>query len=235
MSGEPAILGRIREAVEAVVPPADAARVLLDALGRWGPRVPVDVEEVGAFVEGPLTAALGTRIDAARTLRILRSVDEILANAAAPTQQHRAPSDPAPEDRAPFLDEATATIARTDAGPVPVLVVAGGRALAARLRLAMGPERIASVSRHDRAGVLDAVRGEPLLVIVDGTDVPRLSPDELSAALLTSPAHRIAWGSDTPYGRRFLELCDRDARACAAVRIADGMDVILDLIASRRG
>lgn len=235
MSSEPAILARIREALESVLERAEAARVMLDALGRWGPRVPSDVAEIAAFVEGPLTAALEGHADDAAMVQLLVRVDEILATAAAPTRQHRVEPEILIDVEGEWPDERTADLPLAIGAPVPVLVVAGGPGLASRLRTALGIEQIAVVTRGEREGIARALEGDPLLVVVDATDVPRVAPEELLEVLGTGAAVCAVWGIDLPYGRRFAELCERARRPHVAVGIADGMETLLDLVTSRRG
>lgn len=233
MSGEPAILGRIREALESALPPGQSALVLLDALARWGPRVPADVDELAAFAESALTEALGRRVDAARTLRVLRAVEEILATAAAPTQEHARPDG---ASRPAFADEAATDTLEIVAAPVPVVVIAGGRTLASRLAAALGPERVDVRTARDDASIARALGAGPLIAIVDGTDVPAISPEALFARLeASSPrATRIVWGSELPFGRRVSALAERSERPWSALRLADGMGSMLDLVLARR-
>lgn len=134
-----------------------------------------------------------------------------------------------------WRDERTEDLALAIGAPVPVLVVAGGIGVASRLRVGLGMDRIAAVTRTDLEGVERALAGGPLVVVVDATDVPRVSAEDLVSALAPGRAVHAVWGVDMPYGRRFVELCARAHRPCVGVRVADGIEPIFDLISSRRG
>jgi hypothetical protein len=232
---EPAILARIREALEAALPPRDAASVLLAALSRFGPRVPSDVRELTAFAEGPLVEALRQRVDASRTRKILRAVEEIVATAAAPTRPHeRPPSREGSVSTPGWRDESTAAVP-VSLDAVPTSIVAATPSFGARLRAALG-DRVEVLPGATLPQIEEGIRRGALVVVIDASDVPPLRPEELVAALAPAPATtlRAVWGSDLAYGRRFAELSDASGRPCAGVRLGDGMEAILDLVLSRR-
>ncbi|MDQ3035159.1 MAG: hypothetical protein M3Y87_22325, partial [Myxococcota bacterium] len=91
-------------------------------------------------------------------------------------------------------------------------------------------------SAGDRAAVERALRAGVVVVIVDATDVPAITDDDLLAALAaTSPSTvRVVWGSELPYGRRVVELVSRSERPCTGLRLSEGMEPILDLVLARR-
>ncbi len=189
--------------------------------------MPSDAIELASFVEGPLLSALRDRVDPSCTRQVFGAVHEILATAVAPTQTHRVPRT--------WADEATASVSVLDA-PVPVLIIASGPRLAVRLNAALGPDRVHVRSKGTRVAIEDALPDGVLVVIVDATDVPLIRPEEL-LDVLQGAAHDmtlVVWGDDLAYGRRVLDISRRMNRACSGLRLADGMESMLDLILSRR-
>jgi len=133
-----------------------------------------------------------------------------------------------------LLEERTGNIPVAIGAPVPVLVVAASAGTASRLRVALGMDRVAAVTHGDLEGVERALAGAPLVAIVDASDVPPLSAEDLALALAETRAVRAVLGVDLPYGRRFAEQCERAGHSYVGIRVADGLEPLLDLVASRR-
>ncbi|UJR81554.1 hypothetical protein [Sandaracinus amylolyticus] len=231
---EPAILGKIRETLEATLPSRDAARVLLDALAEWGQRVPSEIEEIESFVAVPLRDALRARLGDAHAKRVMIALEDVLATASAPTEEHTIPVDLS-EIPDVWVEEETHDLPVLDA-PVPVLVLAGRGGLAMRLAAALGPERIHARAAASGAAIDRALATPPVVVITDASDVPAVAAEELFWRLsrLPSSVTAVVWGSDLVYGARLAELASHSGRAIACLRVVDGFDPVLDLVLARR-
>lgn len=226
---EPAILRAVREALEQELAREDATYVLASALGAWGPRVPVDVDEVRDFLGGPLASALGARLPASRALRVVRSLDALLDNAELTTAAHTI-VDESPERGDSPTQETPVAIGE----PVPVLVVAGGRGLTLRLAAQLRDAALLE-QRGDEAEITRVLARLPLVVLVDASDVPELSPERL-LALVESRAPGalvVLYGQELPYGRHLLEAAMRRGRELSAITTAEGVEAVRDLIRAR--
>jgi hypothetical protein len=225
---EPAILRRIRESLATELSESAAAQLLLEALARNGTRVPSDVTEVSEFVHGPLAALLSRRVPPELALRTLRELDELLASAAEPTQEHTV-VDPI-DDEGPSTD----TVAVVSSA-VPVLVASRTRALGERLLAALGADRIEVTTRTHALSIRDALEARPLVVVVDASDPPDITPEDLARLLDEAPfSTRATWATELTYGRRFVDACERAGKSCTGARVSDGLGPIADLVASRR-
>ncbi len=245
MADEPASVRLLREALEEVLSPARAAAVVFDGLEAWGHRAPVRAEELSAALRGPVRDALLRRLEPARVDEVIQKLAATLATAEAPTDVHPALGEPGPdidveidvdEDlatnplRTAFPEEHVTLPVRRRAAPVPVLVLAGTGAFAARLRLALGAERVAPRTQLDLTGGADLL-GAAAVVVVDATDIPPLDPEALGRALSGLPRECIpaVWGADLPFGRLVTE-----AAGTRTVTIArrDGIEPLVDLVRS---
>lgn len=227
-----AILERLRETLEGALPRADAANVLFAALGRFGPRIPSDLSELAGFVRGPLRDELAQRMQPRTLARLLADLDELLANADAPTADHAIPIEV--ETPASWLDEPSTAPVRAVNGPVPVLVIARSGSLAARLRMALGDSAIDVETRGDRVGVERALGITPVLAIVDARDVGSIPLEVLADALTNARATTsIVWGSDSPYGRDVIDAVRARGVELGGVATSEGVGAILDLVISR--
>jgi hypothetical protein len=235
VSSEPAILAKIREALEIELLSRDAPRVLFEALARYGTRVPQGEAEVALFASGPLTEAIAARAEPERARRALRRIEELLSVASAPTSTRERldpterrpstpPTDAAATSRVPVFREA-----------VPVLVVSRTSLLASRIRAALGGGRVEASAESTLAGVAAVVERGGSVVIVDAMDPPDETADDVADVLVASDhvATIAVWGVERPYGRRVVERCERAQRTSAGMRASEGFDSILDLISSR--
>lgn len=224
---EPAILGRIREILEASLAPREGARVLLEALARWGPRVPSDLDELTAFAAGPLRESLCARVDTARAMRVLGAIESVLDTASVPTQEHDIPI--------VWEDESTHEV-RALHEPVPLLVVASRGALADRLDLSLGPDVVDARTEGSPARLERWLGGAPAVVIVDASDPIGMPADALYARLVRLPASTtiVVWGSDLEYGYRLAALAEHGGRSLVTLRTGDGLESVLDVVLARR-
>ena len=86
------------------------------------------------------------------------------------------------------------------------------------------------MSLADAARELDRLLQAPVL---RGRWPDGLTTDDVLAALGGAGPHTtlLVWGSDLAYGRRFVQVAEAAARACSGLRLADGMESMLDLCA----
>jgi hypothetical protein len=224
---EPAILRRIRESLATEISEGAAASLLLEALAKHGTRVPMDVDEVSDFVHGPLAELLTRRVSPELALRILREIDVILESARIPTQEHTIVEE---YDEGPNTDTLTVV-----SSAVPVLIASRTAALGQRLVSTLGADRIEPTTRTHEASLREALEARPLLVVVDASDPPAISPEDLARLLDEAPfTVRAVWASELTYGRRFVEACERGGKPCVGARASDGLGPISDLVSSRR-
>lgn len=245
MHGEPASVRILREALESVLSQAAAAAVVFEGLSAWGERVPSDATELREALEGPIREALTRRLPAHEAAELVRALVLALATAEATTDVKNAvdvdlseldertderPTTPRPR----FPNERSTRGLPTRTGPVPVLVLAGTRSFAARLRLAVGAGRVAPTQVRDLEGLRGALAAAAALVIVDATDIPPVDPDTVVRALaeVGSGCVPVVYGSDLPFGRRVAQaLASRRVRAVTIAQ-RDGIEPIIDLVRS---
>jgi hypothetical protein len=217
----------VREKLESVLAPALAQSALFEALAEAGGRPPTSRDAVVALIEGPLCKALSRRLDAedldALVKEIVETVERVFA-AAPPLAKGR-----------PRELEITLEITRGK-GAVGVLVFSGSDDLAARLEVALGPDRVAARTCTNRNEVESLLRGNvPPILLVDSVDFPPIEPVELAELLASAPRGtvRAIWGADLGYGSVVLgELVERRAPATPLDR-REGIDPLLDLVRSR--
>ena len=233
-----AIVEKLRETLERAMPRQQAATAMFTALARWGPRVPADEIELTGFVRGPLKDELARTLDRATLARMVRELDEVLANAAAPTADHAIPVelDVVVDDVPPrWPEERTTASIRAIDGPVPVLVIARSGSLASRLRMSLGEHAIDVEARADALGVERALGAAPVIAIVDARDAGTTPVDSLADALARATrTTAIVWGTDSPYGRSVVEAVEARGGAITGVATSEGIGAILDLVISRR-
>lgn len=253
MSRELASIRLLREALEAVMPPARAAGVLFEGLGAWGERVPVTGEELRSALDGPIRAALAKRLPPEQVDGVVTSVRDALTTAEAPTDVHPVLPDPDAttgkhrrlaerEDettRVPTADawpdeQTTIEIQAHPGGPVPVVVLAGSESFAIRMSLALGPERVVATAIASLDALAPHLR-DAAVVVVDATDVPDAAPLEVSRALSRLPQDCVpaVWGGDLPFGERVAQALGDAGQRCVAVSTEEGIDPLVDLVRSR--
>lgn len=226
----------LEESLEAHV----ASTVLFEALGAAGPDVPHSLEEVLWVVRGPLREALARRLDGEQVRLLLERIEALLAP---PTEE----PDPRVEEATTVelsLDElaesstrgdATASVPTADA--VRVLVFASGSGFARRLELALGERRVHAVHVESPAALSAALEdGPPAVVVLDATDFPTIDGNQVLSALTSLPRTTacVLWGTELPYGKRFLAAAEAHDRPWVTLALREGIGPLLDLIRSRR-
>lgn len=133
-------------------------------------------------------------------------------------------------------DRVTGRIAIIRSGPVPVVVLARGSALANRLRVLCNAER-ASIEETADPGTLERAAGDgPLVVVVDAVEAPDATPDAVVAALAHAPPHAqiVVWGEARAYGKELSLLAELAGHGVVALYEEHGVGPMVDLILSRR-
>ncbi len=228
-----AILERMREKLEEVLPRPDAASALFSALSRWGSRIPASDSELTSFVAGPLRDELSHRLQTLPLKRVLAGLEDVLATAGAPTADHEILIE---VDASPtWRDEASTAAMRSISGPVSVLVIAFTGAFAIRLRAVLGDDVIDVEARADLPGIERALATDPVLTIVDALDETTIAVDLLADALVRATRTKtVVWGSELPHGRRVIDAADVRGLELSGVATDEGVGAILDLVVSRR-
>lgn len=233
MSVSAAIIERLRESLEEVVPRSVAASLLFGALARWGPRIPTDHAEVAAFVRGALRDELADRLKAQPLAPVMRALEEILATAAAPTADHEIPIEI--DVPVTWREEKSTKAMRSIAGPVPVLVIAATTAFALRLKLALGDAVIDVETRAHLPEILRALGQAPALTVIDAKDPTPMAIEHLADTIVhATQTTTVVWGSDNAYGKRIIDAADARGVQLAGIATSEGIGPIFDLVTSRR-
>jgi hypothetical protein len=132
--------------------------------------------------------------------------------------------------------EVTAKFA-IQAKAVAVMVVASGLILEKRLAAALGPVRISPFT----VGILERFEREahnrkPPVVILDATDFPPISAEDIAAAMSTLPGTTVKaiWGIDLPYGRSVSDTLKALGVTPTPFDRQEGLEPLLDVVRSRR-
>ncbi|RLB46303.1 MAG: hypothetical protein DRJ42_27975 [Deltaproteobacteria bacterium] len=222
LEGESGLL-LVREVLESAIESTTASAVLFDALEvDPSEHLPRSVDELFAFVRGPLRLVVGRRMKDG-------DPDQVIADIEAAIQSTL-------EGRPPRSLAGGATLEiHVGTGPVRVLVLSKSSGVAIRLRASLGglqinvanaatPEEAAEV-----AGALD-----PEVVVIDAL-APVGGVDEILDYVQTLPATTttLLWGEEQPIGRQ-IELRAVERRVnLTTVERAEGVDPVLDVIRSR--
>lgn len=119
---------------------------------------------------------------------------------------------------------------------VPVVAVAATesleRSLRGELRQSFSCRTVRSDAELRKAAFSDA----PLLVIVDASDPPRSDVRALAIAIQKLPNNvvTVIWGSERRFGTTLLAALEGTKARLVRVPKSEGLDPLLDLIASRR-
>ena len=236
----------LREALEGVVSRTLVTPILFEALEPYGNLLPTGADGLLDMVRGPLAEVVSRRIGGVEADEVVRRAERLIAAARggldAPKQSaaaseplralSTAPPPPTGRDR-----DATALVP-TARDAVTVVVVASGGGLAMRLTAALGSRRVAPVVRGSLVSIRDQVAGNdaPNILLVDATDFPPITADELGLAMRRGPSTmiRAIWGADSPYGRGLVAAAHAGALSVLALERAHGVDPLLDLIRSRK-
>jgi hypothetical protein len=202
--------------------------VLFRALDARAGVIPHSAQEWTTFIRGALRAALAERegIDADA---VVAAIEGALGG------QHAV-------EIAVDIDsgEPSETLAMPTSRnkPVSLLTVAATEALAMRLVVVVGLDRVRPMWVSDEAALRKATfAAQPLLVLVDGSDPPAIAPEALASALRGMPdtVVRVLWASDLPGARPFAAAFASAGVDATPLDKREGVEPLLDLILSRLG
>lgn len=214
VTDEPAVIGILREALEAELPDGAASRMLFAALSAWGGRVPGTFVEVLDVVQGPLRQVLAAELGLARARAVVRTLENRLRFSEMPTGLV------ATMPRGAFEEPPTATIPRAS-GPVSLKVIAKTPTLAALVVSVLGPARV-------------TVSDDPAILLIDASDPPDAWPADLE--LRARQAHlTVIYGTDLAEAASLTERLRADGVGYLGFTTDHGAAPILDLIRSRAG
>lgn len=222
----------MRETLEGVVEPGVATSVLFESLSRWGRGVPKGPEQVLELVRGPLRELLERRIgpEAEPALATLIAQLEQIAHGDEDLEVEIDLEEPEAPDQAMTAQMQAVTM------PVVVLVVAGYREFATRLAMALGRERVHTIT----VGDVEELRrttfsANPQIVVVDAAQPAAIRPADLARALMGLPDRVISfvWGEETSYGRELRVRAEQLEAAMLYLDRTEGIEPLLDLVLSR--
>ena len=217
----------IRDALEARVEPALAAKVLFEALDKPDAgEVPQDVESALRFARGPLARTLAHRVGEEAAVLALADLEERLTSGSSTAPSGRPPSDTELETRAVSGAE----------GMVKVLIVSRNRHLVERLGVALGPHRVAATSVSDLETMAQLGGAlAPDVIIVDGQNGADIEPADLAQALSppTDSQLVLVWATDQPWGSAVSKALDEGSLGHVEVPRSEGVDPLLDYLRAR--
>ncbi|MEZ4337399.1 MAG: hypothetical protein R3B82_12320 [Sandaracinaceae bacterium] len=220
----------MRETLEGVVEPSVATSVLFESLSRWGRGVPKGPEQVLELVRGPLRELLERRIGP--------EAEPALATLIAQLEELVGSDDLEVEIDLddPEADQAMTAQMYAVSVPVVVLVVAGYREFATRLVMALGGERVHTLT----VGDIEELRrttfsANPQIVVIDAAQPAAIRPADLARAILGLPDRVISfvWGEETSYGRELRVRIDQLGASTLYLDRTEGIEPLLDLVLSR--
>jgi hypothetical protein len=228
----------LREALEGVISPGLVTPVLFEALEPYGTLLPAGAEGLLEMVRGSLADVVARRVGHAEAGAVVQRVEQMLRMSMTTALGESAPEPaaaPAPRSGRERDNTALVPLARE---AVSVLVIATGAGFATRLGAVLGEHWVApfvdNSAQSIRARLL--AHTSPDVVLVDATDFPPVTPDELAAAMTAGPptVARALWGVDLPYGRSLSVAAAAAGLPLIAIERAHGVEPLLDLIRSRR-
>jgi len=214
MSGEPAQIRVLREAVEDTVPGSVASAAMFAALSKWGPRVPASFLEVVDLVRGPLAEELAARLGAERAAQLVKTLEQRLSLAEQPTGTVSA----APRAR---FEEVPTTSMPKASGPVRLRVITGSPSLATLIVSSIGATRV-------------ELSDAPDLLLLDAHDAPESWGAELERAAHDATTV-VVFGADLSAGEAVGKRLRSANVAFVGFESEHGVAPILDLIRSRAG
>jgi hypothetical protein len=245
----------IRESIERLLDPHLASVVLFEALHEYseGEELPSGMDELSAFLRGPLMNVLEARLSRAEAEAVIPTLEEALAATLETAGGRisfpeldiivtdseppgRSSSIPAPQN--PSLSPTMPPPPMEESEqPLSLLVVAAGKRLMFRIRAAFGSHRVTVTSSRDRSAIRQALAADlpPELVIVDGQDIPELSPVDLSVDLAghAQALLVVVWAADQPWGHGVVQSLERQRVSCAPVPRSAGVEPLLDYVRAR--
>lgn len=223
----------LRRALEEALEKHIASTVLFEALGAAGNVVPQSSEDVLRVVRGPLREVLSRRLETDAAAGLLARIEELLV-----------PVEPATLELSldELVDETrggpdATVLTPTEDRAVHVIVLAATQGFSARLQMTLGEARVAAVWAKDAARFKELIaKRAPAIVLVDGTDVPRVDARELLRIFAPLPVTtaRVVWGAGLPYARSVAELLGEDRAGWVILDLDEGISPLIDLVRSRR-
>lgn len=226
----------LRESMEGLLVPDLVARAIFDALGEYGGNLPQRGKDLKTFVEGPLSRTLMRRVDQATRLAILdrlRPIVEAIIQSEIPPPSAVVPRVSIPAAPSSGFDQLPTERRLTQSHPC-VLIVAGGRSMQVRLRLAVGATLEASTVRNAVEVHAAILAKAPRLLLVDATDPADVPARELARALSRGCVDSlvVVWGSTRPAGAELLGRLSDVAPPPLGLEEAEGVEPLLDLVRS---
>lgn len=222
LEGESGLL-LVREVLESAIESGTASAALFDALEvDANEHLPRSVEELIAFVRGPLRIVVGRRAPGSDPDRVIADIEAAIQS----TLEGR-----------PRRGAAGATLEiHVGTGPVRVLVLSQSSSIAVRLRASLGglTIRVASAATTAEAAEVTASL-RPEVIVIDALH-PVGEVDAVLDFVQTLPATSttMLWGEEQPIGRQ-LELRAVERRLnLTTVERSEGVDPLLDVIRSRQ-
>jgi hypothetical protein len=214
----------VRERLESVLSPSVAGAALYEALEQVVVP-PASAAATVAFVTGPLTVALTSRIgDEAQPLvdEIIRALKPALSQSGSSGQWTR--------------QDTTLEIPLSRDAALMVLVVSASEAMATKLEGTLGTSRITAAGVRSLGGLrraLDAIA--PGAIIIDATAAPQLEPADLAALISTLPRAvlRVIWGAELPFGAGCAKEIARLGGHAALLTQKEGIAPLVDLLRAR--
>lgn len=208
---EPAIIGVLRECLEAELP-GQASGALFRALSRWG-YAPQRFVELVDVIHGPLREELAASVGDAQSHALVKRLEERLRMSEMPT------GDVGPAPRARFEDAPTRTL-RRERGPLPVQVVAQTKTMAILISTALGPDRV-KPSR------------EPRVLLFDLSDPPQAWDPTLQHVASRADV-TLLYGAEVEGARDLEEWLVEGGAEVRTLTSDHGMAPILDVLRARQ-
>ncbi len=226
----------LREAMEGLLVPDLVARAIFDALGEYGGNLPQRGKDLKTFVEGPLSRTLMRRVDEATRLAILerlRPIVEAIIQSEIPPPAAVVPRVAIPAAPSSGFDQLPTERRLTQSHPY-VLIVAGGRSMQVRLRLAVGASLEVSTVRNAVELHAAILARSPRLLLVDAADPADIAARELARALSRACVDSlvVVWGSTRPVGADVLSRLSDAAPPAIGLEEAEGVEPLLDVVRS---
>ncbi|MBW2463996.1 MAG: hypothetical protein JRH11_20275 [Deltaproteobacteria bacterium] len=222
LDGESGLL-LVREVLEEAIESTTASALLFDALEvDANEHLPRSVDELFAFVRGPLRIVVGRRLHDGDPAQVIADIEDAIQAAVEGRLR------PTVEGR-PTLEIFVGT------GPVRVLVLSKSSGVAIRLRASLGGLQInvANAATPKEAAALTEDL-DPVVVIIDAL-APVGGVDEVLDYVQTLPATTttLLWGEEQPIGRQIeLRAVERGVNLTTVER-SEGVQPVLDVIRSR--
>lgn len=227
-------LSLVREALESVLTPQLAGRLLYLALVEFGLEPPSTTDDLRRFVDDALANVLREHLDHERSGSLLSSVHEILKQR---PRRASARSSAATMPPPGFAPEMETTQELPQLGPLlNVAVFAASPSLARRLATTFGGHRVAcmTVTKLEDVPLVSETPNASVLIL-DASDLTHVSAEALMQTVESLPRRvlRVVWGADLPFGRRLHSVASTELEQVVQLRCDHGIEPLLDLIRAR--